>query len=130
VRLGIAGLVRTPGRTFVRVVVLAAATALLGGMLLFVGNSLREMSASAVRSVPLDWQGPVGSYAQAQQVAGGVGHQAGVIQSSAAATAPLSSSVHTGAAGRNIAGSGDVLVAHVGYARDISSYFMLIGSHL
>ena len=30
-------------------------------MLLFVGHSLRTMTASAVRSVPLDWQGPVAS---------------------------------------------------------------------
>jgi len=44
--------------------VLAVATALLGSMLLFVGNSLRTVSAGAVRAVPLDWQGPVTSYRQ------------------------------------------------------------------
>ena len=37
-----AGLVRAPGRTALRVVVLALASALLGGMLLFVGRSLRR----------------------------------------------------------------------------------------
>ncbi len=38
----------------------AAAVALLGSMLLFIGHSLRTMTGSAIRSVPLDWQGPVG----------------------------------------------------------------------
>ena len=49
-------------RTVLRVLTLAAAVALLGAMVLFVGHSLRTMTAAAVRSVPLDWQGPVGSY--------------------------------------------------------------------
>ena len=40
---------------------LAAAVGLLGAMVLFVGHSLRTMTASAVRTVPLDWQGPVAS---------------------------------------------------------------------
>ena len=44
-----------------RVLALAAAAALLGAMLLFIGHSLRTMTASAVHTVPLDWQGPVGS---------------------------------------------------------------------
>ena len=48
---------------------LAAAVALLGAMLLFIGHSLRTMTASATRSVPLDWQGPVSSYKAAQKVA-------------------------------------------------------------
>src|SRR5207248_1998670 len=52
------GLARAPGRTAARVLVLAAAVALLAAMLLFVGHSLRTMTGSAVRSVPLDWQGP------------------------------------------------------------------------
>ena len=51
-RLTSASLLRSRAKTLVRVVVLAASVALLGGMLLFVGNSLRAMSASAVRSVP------------------------------------------------------------------------------
>jgi hypothetical protein len=68
-RLSIAGIVRAPVRTAVRTVVLAASVALLGAMLLFVGHSLRTMTGSAVRSVPLDWQGPVASYAQARRVA-------------------------------------------------------------
>ena len=62
VPLAWAGLRRAPGRTLTRVVVLSAAVALLGGMILFIGNSLRTVSSSAVRSVPLDLQGPVSSY--------------------------------------------------------------------
>src|SRR5437868_12807780 len=93
-RITLAGLVRSPGRTLVRVLVLAAATALLGGMIVFVGNSLRQMSSSAVRSVPLDWQGPVGSYAQDRKVAAGVARQAAVAQASATAPAPLAASGH------------------------------------
>ena len=68
-RLASASLVRAPLRTLVRIVVLAASLALIGAMLLFVGNSLRTMSGSAVRGVPLDWQGPVGSLAQDKRVA-------------------------------------------------------------
>ena len=64
-----AGLRRAPGRTLTRVIVLAAAVALLGGMILFIGNSLRTVSSSAVRSVPLDLQGPVNSYKKATSVA-------------------------------------------------------------
>ena len=45
--LAVANLVRTPGRTFVRVIVLAAAVALVGAMILFVGNSLTTMTSSA-----------------------------------------------------------------------------------
>ena len=51
-------------------------------MLLFVGNSLRTVAGSAVRSVPLDLQGPVSSYGQARAVAGEVRRQSGVLQAS------------------------------------------------
>ena len=78
--LAIAELVRAPGRTLVRVLTLAAAVGLLGAMVLFVGHSLGTMTGSAVRSVPLDWQGPVGSYAAARRVAVGVGRQRGVAE--------------------------------------------------
>jgi signal transduction histidine kinase len=55
-RLGVLWLMRAPLRTATRVVVLAAAAALLGAMVLFVGHSLHTMTGSAVRTVPLDWQ--------------------------------------------------------------------------
>ena len=50
-------LARSPLQTTIRILVLAASAALLGAMVLFVGHSLRTMTGSAVRSVPLDWQG-------------------------------------------------------------------------
>ena len=70
--MALTGLVRSPGRVAVRVLVLAAAVGLLGAVVLFIGNSLRTMTGSTIRSVPLDWQGPVGSYQAARSVAGEV----------------------------------------------------------
>ena len=49
IRLSVSWLVRAPGRSLIRLLVLAASVALLGGMLLFVGNSLRTVAGSAVR---------------------------------------------------------------------------------
>src|SRR6185312_10839699 len=114
-RLAFAGLVRSPGRTLTRVVVLAAAVALLGAMLLFVDHSLRTMTGSAVRSVPLDWQGPVVSYPQAQKVAAGVARQPGILQASATATAPFAGASHAGAGGTTSAGRGAILAVPPGY---------------
>ena len=93
---------------------LAAAVALLGSMLLFVGHSLRTMTGSAIRSVPLDWQGPVGSYAQARQAAARRGAQPGIQQASGAATAPFAGAAHTGPAGTTNAGSGQLLAVPPG----------------
>src|SRR5262249_40256349 len=89
-----AELVRTPGRTVVRVLTLAAAVGLLGAMLLFIGHSLQTMTAGAVRSVPLDWQGPVGSYHAAERTAAGVRQQPGVAEAVATATAPFAGLEH------------------------------------
>ena len=76
--LAFAELVRAPVKTAVRVLTLAAAVGLLAAMLLFVGHSLGTMTSSAVRGVPLDWQGPVSSAQAATAVASRVGRQAGV----------------------------------------------------
>src|SRR5207248_739655 len=108
-RLALAGLVRAPGRTLLRLAVVTAAIALLAAMLLFIGNSLRSASASAVRQVPLDWQGPVSSAGQAQRVAGAVARQSGVLQASATATGPFTASTHSGPAGRTTTSNGSVL---------------------
>ena len=106
VRLAVSWLLRAPGRSLIRILVLGASVALLGGMLLFVGNSLRTVAGSAVRSVPLDLQGPVSSYGQARSVAGEVAKQTGVLQASAVATAPLSGGEHHSANGLTSSGSG------------------------
>lgn len=128
VRLALAGLARSPGRTAVRVVVLAAAVALLGSMLLFIGHSLRTMTGSAVSSVPLDWQGPVPSYAQARRIASGVAAQAGIEQASATATAPFAGASHTGPAGTTDAGSGQLLAVPPGYLIHIHTFRYLQGT--
>src|SRR4051812_28044622 len=127
-RLALAGLVRAPGRTVLRIVVVAAAIALLAAMLLFIGNSLRSASAAAVRQVPLDWQGPVSSAAQAQRVAQAVAKQPGVSEASATATAPFASSTHTGPAGRTTTANGSVMAIPATSSRAIPTFRLLHGS--
>jgi putative ABC transport system permease protein len=127
-RLAVLGLGRAPSRTLTRVLVLAAAVALLGAMLLFIGHSLRTMTASAVRSVPLDWQGPVSSYGSATKVAGEVGRQPGILQASAAATAPFAAAEHTAPAGRIRAGAGAILAVPPDYLRHLQTFRLLRGS--
>jgi putative ABC transport system permease protein len=127
-RVAAAGLARAPGRTAVRIVVLAAAVALLGSMLLFVGHSLRTMTGSAVRSVPLDWQGPVSSYPQARKVAAGVARQPGIVQASATATAPFAAAAHTGPGGTTSAGNGSTLAVPADYLSHIKTFRFLHGS--
>ena len=126
-RLSVSGLLRAPLRTVVRILVLAAAVALLGAMLLFVGHSLRTMTGSAIRSVPLDWQGPVASYPQALTVARGVSQQAGIQQASATATAPFTGASHTGG-GITDAGSGAILAVPPDYLTHIQTFRFLQGS--
>jgi putative ABC transport system permease protein len=127
-RLAVSWLARAPSRSLIRVLVLAASVALLGGMLLFVGNSLRTVAGSSVRSVPLDLQGPVASYDQARGVAGEVARQSGVLQASAAATAPLSGGEHQGANGLTNSGPGAVLAVPLDYGTHIHTFRYLQGA--
>jgi putative ABC transport system permease protein len=127
-RLAAAGMLRAPGRTLVRLVVLASAVALLGAMLLFVSHSLRTMTGSAIRGVPLDWQGPVASYAQARNDAAGVARQPGIQQASATATAPFAAASHTGPGGVTNAGSGSILAVPPDYLTHIKTFRLLQGS--
>jgi putative ABC transport system permease protein len=127
-RLALAGLWRAPGVTLVRILVLGMATALLGSMILFVGHSLNTMTGSAVRSVPLDWQGPVGSYTADLQVAAGVARQYGVLQASPAATAPLAGATHRGPEGLTATGTGAVLAVPGDYLSHLSTFRLLHGS--
>jgi putative ABC transport system permease protein len=128
VRLAISGLLRAPGRTLVRVLVLTASVALLGGMLLFVGNSLRTVAGSAVLGVPLDLQGPVSSDRQARAVATEVARQHGVLQSSPTATAPLAEAEHLGPNGLTAAGAGAVLAVPLEYSSHIHTFRLLHGA--
>jgi putative ABC transport system permease protein len=127
-RFACAGLVRSPGRTALRVAVLTLATALLGATLLFVGNSLDTMAGSATRSVPLDWQGPVLSQSQAVRIAAAVAQQTGVLQASPAATAPFAGASHRSAAGAIRTGSGSVLAVPGGYLDHVKTFRFLHGS--
>jgi putative ABC transport system permease protein len=126
--VAVRGLARSPARSLVRVLVLGVAVALLGAMLLFVGHSLRTMAGAAIRDVPLDWQGPVGSYAQARSVATRVAGQPGVLQASPAATAPFAQASHSGPAGVSSAGSGSLLAIPPSYEQHIRVYRLLYGS--
>jgi len=125
--LAISGLLRSPGRALTRVLVVAAAVGLLGATLLFIGSSLRTMAGSTIRSVPIDWQGPVASYAEAHRVASEVTRQRGVAHASVVATAPFSGVTHSGPAGVSSAGSGSVLAAPPGYEQRFSVYRILQG---
>ena len=127
-RIGAAGLLRSPGRTALRIAVLALATALLGAMLLFVGSSLRTMTGSAVRSVPIDWQGPVSSETQARQVASAMAGREGVVQASPVATAPFAAAGHRTPAGAIRTGAGSVLAVPAGYATHLHTFRLLHGS--
>jgi putative ABC transport system permease protein len=128
--LAAAGLVRSPARTLLRVAALALATALLGAMLLFVGHALRTMTASAARSVALDWQGPTASAGQARRIAALVARQPGVLQASPTATAPFASAHRTAADGEIRTGSGAVLAVPEGYLTHIHTFRFLRGSLL
>ncbi|HWF51770.1 MAG TPA: ABC transporter permease [Solirubrobacteraceae bacterium] len=125
--LALAGLVRSPGRTLTRVLVLAAAVGLLGAMLLFIGSSLRSMTGGAIRSVPLDWQGPVPSYSAARSIGAVVARQPGVLEATPAATAPFAGISHAGPAGLSNAGAGSLLAVPPGYEQNFHVYRMLQG---
>ena len=124
-----AELVRSPARTALRVLTLAAAVALLGAMLLFVGHSLTTMTGSAVRSVPLDWQGPVAGRAAAQRVARAVARQPGVAEAVASATAPFTAIEHDSpSAGSIRSGAGSLLAIPPGYLAHVQTLRFLRGS--
>jgi putative ABC transport system permease protein len=113
----------------VRIAALAGAVALLAAMLVFVGHALRTMTGSAVRSVPLDWQGPVASYAAAKRVAGGVARQPEVVHAVPAATAPFAGLEHSAASVGTIrAGAGAILAVPSDYARSFHTLRFLRGS--
>ncbi len=127
--LAVANLVRTPARTVVRTLVLAAAVASLGAMLLFIGRSLQTMTATATRSVPLDWQAPVASYGAARRAASGVAHQAGVLEAAPAATASFAGAQHDKAGvGRIRSAAGSILAVPPHYLDHLQTFRFLRGS--
>lgn len=127
--LALADLLREPGRTLIRVLTLSASVGLLGAMVLFVGHSLGAMTGSAVRSVPLDWQGPVGTERAATSVARRVSRQPGVLEAASVATAPFAGIEHISpTAGTIRSGSGTILAVPLGYRRHIDTFRFLRGS--
>jgi len=126
-RFVLTGLRRQPGKTATRILVLAVAVALIGAMSVFVAHSLRTMTASAVRSAPLDWQAPLGSYADTTRLARDVARQPGVDYAAPAATAPFSGITHAGAAGTSSAGNGSILAVPGDYARHVGTVRFLQG---
>ncbi len=126
-RLAVSGLLRSPGRSLIRILVVGAAVALLAAMLLFVGDSLSTMTAAAVRIVPLDWQGPVASRAAALRVARGVAAQPGVQQASAVATAPFSGMENRAPVGTIDTSSGAILAVPPDYLRHLETLRLLHG---
>jgi putative ABC transport system permease protein len=127
-RLALSGVRRRPGHAATQVVVLAAAVALLGAMILFVGHSLRSMTASVTRTVPLDLQGPVASAAEAQRVAVAVRRQPDIAQATATATAPFAGIRHDGSSGVTSAGHGYALAVEPGYLQHLGTFRYLRGS--
>lgn len=127
--LALVELVRSPGRTLLRAITLAAAVGLLAAMLLFIGHSLGVMTGSAVRSVPVDWQGPVGSYEAATGIAAQVSRQPGIAEASAVATAPFAGVEHVSATTGTIrAGAGSILAVPPRYLAHIHAFRFLRGS--
>src|SRR5581483_46720 len=87
------------------------------------------MTGSAVRSVPLDWQGPVSSYRAAVHSARDVSRQQAVLQAVPAATAPFAGFEHAAAGvGMIRSGAGSTLAVPPSYAARFHTLRMLRGS--
>jgi putative ABC transport system permease protein len=127
-RLALANLRRLPGRTALRIGVVTVAVALLAGMILFIGTSLRTASATALRQVPLDLQAPVTSFHKDLRAAAGLARQPGVAYAAAAATAPFASAEHSGGGLSTQTASGSVLAVPRDYAANVHTFRMLQGS--
>jgi putative ABC transport system permease protein len=127
--LAFAELVRRPDRTALRVLTLGAAAGMLAAMVLFIGHSLGTMTSSAVRTVPLDWQGPVSSSVAATAIAKRVAQQPGVAEAVPAATAPFAAIEHVSPTiGRIRTGSGTILAVPRRYRSHIHTFRFLRGS--
>ena len=127
-RLALSSLARAPARAAIRLLALAAAAALVGAMVLFIGHAQRTMTGLAVRSVPLDWQGPVGSAHAAARVAAEVAQQPGVVQASPVATAPFTGVEHQAPVGAIAAGAGSLLAVPPGYLAHLRTFRFLRGT--
>ena len=129
VGLAFANVFRTPLRSALRALILAAAVALLGAMLLFIGRSLQTMTSTAAGSVPLDWQSPVGSHAAALRGAAGVARQPGVLEAAPAATASFAGAEHVAPGlGTIRSATGAILAVGPHYVDHLKTFRFLRGS--
>jgi putative ABC transport system permease protein len=126
-RFALRGVIRTPGRTLLRTIVLAAAVALLAAMLVFVSHSLSVMTTTAVRSVPLDWQGPVASQQQATKLAAATAHESGVGAAYPTATAPFAGAAHNAPSGLVQSSNGSILAVPSSYTSGLHTMRFLQG---
>src|SRR5262249_33991445 len=79
--------------------------------------------------VPLDWQGPVGSYTAATRVARAVARQQGIAESAPVATAPFAGAVHVSpSVGTIRSGAGSILAVPPGYLSHIHTFRFLRGA--
>jgi putative ABC transport system permease protein len=127
VSLALAGLRRRPTRSALRVGVVALAVGLLAGMILFIGNSLRSASTSALSQVPLDLQAPVTSLAKDQKAAAAMLHQPGVAYAGATATAPFASAERSSGGLSTRTANGAVLAVPHSYAANVHTFRFLQG---
>ena len=127
--LALANVLRTPLRSAFRVLILAAAVALLGAMLLFIGRSLQTMVSTATASVPLDWQAPVASQAAAVRAGAGVARQPGVLEAAPVATASFAGVEHTKpGVGTIRSAAGAILAVSPNYLEHLKTFRFLRGS--
>ena len=98
-------------------------------MMLFVGHSLRTMTASAVASVPLDWQGPVDATRAAQRAPPASGRQPGVLDAVAGRNGAIRGVDHADAGVGTIrSGAGSILAVPPDYLDHIQTFRFLRGS--
>ncbi|MDX6606027.1 MAG: putative transport system permease protein, partial [Solirubrobacterales bacterium] len=128
IHLAVAGLRRQPARTALRIGVIMLSVGLLAGMILFIGNSLRTASATALRQVPLDLQAPVTSFSNDQKVAAELSKQSGVAYAAAAATAPFASAEHSAGGQSTQTSNGSLLAVPRDYAAHVHAFRMLQGT--
>ena len=127
-RLALAGLVARPGRTVLRIVVVAAAIALLAAMLLFIGNSLRSASAAPCARCRWTWQGPVSSARRRSSAAQAVAKQPGVARPRRRRPRRSLSTEHRPGRQHDHRPKGAVLAVPANYSHDIHTFRLLQGS--
>ena len=96
-------------------------------MLVFVSHSLSTMSATAVRSAPLDWQGPVASQKQATTLAAATARESGVAAAYPTATAPFAGAAHNATSGLVQSSNGSILAVPSNYTRRLHTLRFLQG---